>query len=179
MKLVLGSKDEQLNEGFSFLTKSHQKKFYDFLVDIRDQTNARIDSVKKTRKPRKKKAKSPQQLSASVKYLTESDDGKLKSIDPANIVGVRQVWIYDTKTRFLFVYNSDYGLSIKGSTLQDFDTDTSFGKKVREQYLDQVIDDVLTGGKVKLRKLLGTINAKEKIGSGRINKNQIILKVIK
>ena len=179
LQLVLGRKDDQLTEGFNFLTKPQQKKFYDFLIELRDQTNARIDTVKKTRKPRKKKAKSAHQLTSDVKYLPEVEGGKFKSIDPANIIGARQVWIYDTKTRFLFVYNSDYGLSIKGSTLQDFDPDTSFGKKVREQYLDSVINDVMTGGKVKLRKVLTNINAKEKTGTGRINKNQILLKAIK
>ena len=123
--------------------------------------------------------KTPQQQVAGVKYLDKSEDDKLKSIDPANIIGASQVWIYDTKTRFLFAYHSPVGMSVKGSTLQDFDADISFGKKVRDQYTDRIINEVLTGGKVKLRRVMPSINAKEKEVTGRINKNQIILRAVK
>ena len=179
IKELLERKDEQLVEAYSFLTKSKQKKFYDFLCSLRDATLERIDSVKKTRKKRKRKVKTPQQQVAAVKYLDKSEDDKLKSIDPANIIGASQVWIYDTKTRFLFAYHSPVGMSVKGSTLQDFDADISFGKKVRDQYTDRIINEVLTGGKVKLRRVMSSINAKEKEVTGRINKNQIILRAVK
>ena len=179
IKELLERKDDQLTEAYSHLTKSQQKKFYDFLSSLKYATLQRIDSVKQTRKPRKRKAKTPQQLVANLKYLDKSEDGKLTSIDPANIVGATQLWLYDTKTRFLFHYQAHIGLSVKGSTLQDFDPDVSTSKKVREQYTDGVIADVLSGGKVKLRRIMPNINAKDKEVTGRINKNQIILRAIK
>ena len=37
LQLVLGRKDDQLTEGFNFLTKSQQKKFYDFLIELRER----------------------------------------------------------------------------------------------------------------------------------------------
>lgn len=179
IKLLLERKDDQLVEAYAFLTKSQQKKYYDFLSSMKDATLQRIDAVKQTRKPRKRKAKTPQQLVVNLKYLDKSEDGKLTSVDPANIIGATQLWLYDTKTRFLFHYQSPVGLSVKGSTLQDFDPDVSTSKKVREQYTDGIIADVLSGGKVKLRRIMSSINAKDKDVTGRINKNHIILRAVK
>lgn len=179
IKLLLERKDEQLIEAYSFLTKSKQKKFYDFLCLMKDATLDRIDKVKKTRKKRNRKLKSPQQQVSALKYLVNTEDGSLKSIDPANIIGASQVWVYDVKTRFLFEYNSPVGMSVKGSTLQDFDADVSCAKKVRDQYADRITTEVMTGGKVKLRRIMPDIVAKQKEVTGRINKNQIILRVIR
>ena len=43
---------------------------------------------------------------------------------------------------------------------------------------DVILPEVLNGGKVKLRKLMDTIAAKETKVTGRINKDMIILRVI-
>ena len=68
------------------------------------------------------------------------------------------------------------GMTIKGTTLQEFDVATSFKKKIRKP--DAILPEVLNAGKVKLRKLMDTIAAKEGKVTGRINKDMIILRVI-
>jgi hypothetical protein len=60
--------------------------------------------------------------------------------------------------------------------LQDFDVSTSFKKKLRKP--DAILPEVLNSGKVKLRKLMDRIAAKETKVTGRINNDMIILRVI-
>jgi radical SAM superfamily enzyme with C-terminal helix-hairpin-helix motif len=68
---------------------------------------------------------------------------------------------------------------VKGTTLKEFDEVKSFKKKIRESYCKQVLKDVATGGKVKLRKVLDEINAKEVPVTGRIGKEMVILRTVK
>ena len=99
--------------------------------------------------------------------------------DPANIVGATQLWIFNTKTRKLGVYNSidAGGLSVKGTTITNYNESTSIQKTVRKP--EVILPNVLKGGKIILKKLLPDINAVEQALTGRINSDIILLRVIK
>ena len=84
---------------------------------------------------------------------------------------------FDTKTRFLHRYVSDVGMAIKGTTLKEWDADQSYRKKIRKP--EAVLPVVASGGKVKLRKLMDDIRAKETKVSGRINDEMIIMRTVK
>ena len=77
------------------------------------------------------------------------------------------------------MYISDIGMSVKGSTLKEFDADQSFKKKIRESYCKKVLDDVVNGGKVKLKKSLVNIAAKEVAVTGRIGNEMVIVRIVK
>jgi hypothetical protein len=168
--------DEQLREGYSWLTKSQQKKYRDFVQRLVDDAEAWGNVRKASRKPRTKKVRSIREKTAKVKYKVRDDSFKIVSVSPDKLVDSTQVWIFNTKDRFLYRYNSDRGMTVKGTTLQDFDETSSFKKKIRKP--DAVLSEVLNSGKVKLRKLMDTIAAKETKVTGRINKDMIILRVI-
>ena len=173
---LIEGKDDQLNEGYSFLTKPMQLKYRAFVQGMIDDSVSWGNVRKSTRKPRTKKIRSADQQVAKVKYKVRDDTFKIVSVSPDKMLDANQVWIFSTKDRFLYKYNSDRGMTIKGTTLQNFDVETSFKKKVRKP--DVVLPEVLTSGKVKLRKLMDTIAAKETKVTGRINKDMIILRVI-
>lgn len=174
-ELVEGN-DEQLREGYSWLTKAQQKKYRDFVQKLVDDAEAWGNVRKSTRKPRTKKVRSVREKTAKVKYKVRDDNFKIVSVSPDNLIDSTQVWIFNTKDRFLYRYNSDRGMTVKGTTLLEFDEATSFKKKIRKPAV--VLPEVLNGGKVKLRKLMDTIAAKEGKVTGRINKDMIILRVI-
>jgi hypothetical protein len=174
-ELVEG-KDDQLNEGYAYLSNSQQKKYRDFVQEMVDDTEAWGNVRKSTRKPRARKVWSIEKKIAKVKYKVRDDSFKIVSVAPEKMVEAKQIWIFNTKDRFLYKYNSERGITIKGTTLQDFDATTSFKKKIRKP--DVILSEVLNGGKVKLRKLMDTIAAKETKVTGRINKDMIILRVI-
>jgi hypothetical protein len=69
------------------------------------------------------------------------------------------------------------GLSVKGTTLQGYDEETSVSKTIRKP--DEVLPRLLKGGKLVLRKLMSEINSKESVPNGRINGDTILLRVIK
>jgi len=173
---LVDGKDDQLNEGYDFLSNSQQKKYRDFIQGMVDDAEAWGNVRKSTRKPRTRKIRSVEQKVAKVKYKVRDDSFKIVSVAPDRMIEASQIWIFNTKDRFLYKYNSDRGMTIKGTTLQDFDADTSFKKKVRKP--DVILPEVLNSGKVKLRKLMDTIAAKETKVTGRISEDMIILRVI-
>ena len=168
---------EQLKEGYSHLSKTELKRFAEFMRSIVDDLERWVGNQKATRKPRKTKAKPVTKVVEKVKYAKTNSEYKLQSVDPTKIVGAQQLWVFNTKYRTLGVYNATGrdGLTVKGTTLQGFDPDTSVKKKLRKP--EEVLQRCLTGGKIVLRKLLDEVNAKDSALNGRLNEETILLRV--
>ena len=176
---ALTTKDEQLKEGYSNFSKSEIKKLIAYCdLIITDAMKISGESVQ-TRKPRKRKVKSPEQLVAKIKYMEKFDDLKLKSIAPKDIIGAMTLWVYNVKTRKMGCYHASDagGLSMKGSTLLNFNETKSVQKKLRKP--EVMLPDVLNGGKVFLRNVIENIRAVESVMTGRLNADTILLKVTK
>lgn len=176
---VLNTIDPQVKEGYAKFKKSDLKKIIGYYQRIIDDAQTVIGEAKKARKPRKRKQKTPEQLVGKMKYCVEDKELKIKSVDPKTIIGANSVWVYNKKTRKLGCYLSDdvSGLTVKGSTIQNFAKTKSIAKNVRKPAV--IIPEVLNGGKVFLRNVLSDIRAKEIKMNGRINKDTLVLKVIK
>jgi hypothetical protein len=176
---VLTTKDNDVKEAYSNFTKVQLKKLVAYCDQvILDGMKLAGDSVK-SRKPRKRKAKSPDQLVSKINYAKDFAELKLVSIDPKTIVGANQLWVYNVKTRKLGVYNAldAAGLSIKGSTIQNFAESKSIHKTLRKP--EVTLPEVLKAGKVALRNILTDIRAAEKVLTGRINADTILLRTVK
>lgn len=176
---AIAGKDSDLKEGYSNFTKSELKSYLKLLNEIISDAQKLSQNSKLTRKPRKKKAKPVDKVIAKLQYKKEDNGFKVVSIDPASIVGATSLWIFNTKTRKLGVYYSEdaKGLSVKGTTLENFNNQTSVHKTLRKP--EDVLPKVLNGGKIVLKKLLSEINAVEQSLTGRINSDTILLRVIK
>ena len=177
LKDVVAGRDDELNEAYSYLTKPQKKRYLKFIQSLVTDALAWADSAKKTRKPRRRKVRSVAEIVSSVKYKKSDDTYKIASEPPENMIDASQVWIFDTKNRFLYRYVSDSGIVIKGTTLKEWDSTKSFKKKIRKP--EQILPDVAKGGKVKLRKLMDTIRAKETKVTGRINADMVIVRIVK
>ena len=176
---VLTTTDSDVKEAYSNFTKVQLKKLVAYCDQvIIDGMRLAGDSVK-SRKPRKRKAKSPEQLVSKINYAKDFAELKLVSVDPKTIVGANQLWVYNTKTRKLGCYNAEdaAGLSIKGSTIQNFAESKSIQKTLRKPAV--TLPEVLKGGKVALRNVLTDIRAAEGVLTGRINNDTILLRTIK
>lgn len=176
---VLTTTDDDVKEAYSNFTKVQLKK----LIAYCDQVI--VDGMKlageaiKTRKPRKRKTKSADQLIAKLNYAKDFAELKVTSIDPKTIIGASSLWVYNTKTRKLGVYHAldASGLNIKGSTIQNFAESKSVSKKLRKP--SETVHEVLKAGKVALRSILNDIRAVESALTGRINNDTILLRVSK
>lgn len=176
---VLITKDKQLIEGYSCYTKAEIKKIISYFDSIVFECLAIINTAPKTRKKRKLKTKTPEQLISKLKYCKEFQSLKLKSIPPVNIIGATQLWVYNTKYKKLGLYqaNGQEGFSIKGTTILNFDENRSVQKTLRKPEI--ILPEILKGGKVYLRNALSNINSVESKLTGRINEDVIILRVMK
>lgn len=179
LKEVVTGKDEQLIEGYSNFKKTLLKKYLDFLNTVVADCSRISHVAKVTRAPRKKKPKTTEKILATFQYKKEDKDFKVASINPTDIIGASQLWVFNTKTRKLGCYFSSdsSGLSVKGTTLTNFEESKSIQKTVRKP--ETVLPGVISAGKVTLRKTLTDINAVEQPMTGRINADTILLRVIK
>ena len=176
---VLTSKDEQIKEAWSNFTKPQIKKLVAYCDQVIVDCQKLAGDSAKTRKPRKRKQKSPEQLVAKIRHLPVFADLNLTSIKPSDIIGSMQLWVYNTKTRKLGVYHADDagGLSVKGSSIINFSEAKSVCKKLRKPEI--MLPDVLSGGKVFLRNVIEGIRAVESKMNGRINGDTILLRIMK
>jgi len=176
---ALSGKCDQLKEAYSFLSKSNLKKFISFVESIITDCNNWTDVAKQislnNRAIRIKKPKPPLKQVAKLNY--QKSHGSLESIPPARIVGATQLWVFNTKTRTLGVYNctNSHGFTVKGSTIMNFDTSSSICKTLRKP--DEILKNIEKLGKVAMRNILPDLKAKEKKLTGRINKDTILLRV--
>jgi hypothetical protein len=174
---VIESKDPQIKEGYSNFSKADLKKLKEFLNTIVSITNKTSIDNKPIRKIRKKKEKPASQLVSKMKFLSEEKSLGLKGVPVDKIIGANQIWVYNVKTKVLGVYHAEdaRGLTVKGSTIQNFKEDISIGKRLRKP--KETLDDLLAAGKVKLRQLLPNLSTKESALTGRINSDTIIVRI--
>jgi hypothetical protein len=174
---ILGT-DPQLKEGYSFMNMSEKKGFLNFVTKIILDTERYADNNKPIRKPRKAKAISATKLVSKLSYLDHDPINKVKSIDPSKIVGSKQLWLFNSKTNEIIKYDQldRAGLSVKGTTIQNFNEKTSSSKKLGMK-TEHFIDRILDAGSIVLNKVMSEINSKASKVTGRVNNNMIILKV--
>jgi len=174
---VLEGEDEQLVEGYSHLSKAQLKQCVKFCETVLADCSSYISIKKVERKPRAKKAISPERQSGKFKYLKEFTELSLKSENPAKLVNASEAWLYDTAKRKLIHVMADAHLgtfTVKGSAIIAFDALTTVQKTLRKPA--EQIKAVMSGGKPAMRKSFGDIKSTETKFTGRGNENMIILK---
>lgn len=170
--------DPQLKEGYNHMAKSEKNKFIDFLNKIKSDTERYVENHKPVRKPRKAKQYSAEEQVKKLSYLEEDTDNRISSIAPRDIIGSRQLWVYNIKTNEISSYTAidRGGLAVTGTTIKNFDDSESGSKKLGTKTA-HFIDRILEGGSITLNKVMSEINSKASNVTGRINNNMILLKV--
>ena len=174
---VIAGKDPQLVEGYSTWNKNQLKNFVKFGEQVIADCGNYVQIKKVERKPRAKKAVSPEKLSSKFKFLKEFAELKLVSEAPAKLVGASEAWLYDTNKRKLIHVVADTHIgsfTVKGSAVVGFDTMNTMQKTLRKPA--EQIKALLSGGKPAQRKYFKDIKATEVKFNGRGNENLIILK---
>ena len=170
-------KCEQLKEGYSHLSKAQVKKIVAFYNEILSACDMLMQEAKINRRPRAKKSKPVEKIVEKLKYAKANEPLKLVSISPADIVGAKELWVFNIKTRKLGKYVSGEfnELSVKGTSITGFDEIRSVQKTLRKP--EEQLKEFKAAGKVALRKFLEDIKAVDIKLNGRINEDTILLKV--
>ena len=170
-------KCEQLKEGYSHLSKKHLKKLIDFYNEILTACDMLAQEAKINKKPRAKKAVPAEKIVVKLKYSKTHEPLKLVSINPVDILGSKELWIFNVKTRKLGKYvAAEYQeLGVKGTSITGFDEKASVQKTLRKP--EEQLKEFKSAGKVVLRKFLEDIKAVDIKLNGRINEDTVLLKV--
>jgi len=170
---TIKGKDEQLNEGYSHLTKKQLKKYSEFIDGIILDCNQMVQSAKATRAAPKRKTVTPQKLVSKMKFMREFADLKLKSCNAVDIIGSSELWVYNTKYRKITVYKAESGaLSVKGTTVLGFSVSESKTLMLRKP---EEFFKGLSFGKRALNSAIKSIKTKPTSPNGRVNEDCILL----
>ncbi len=171
--------DEDLREGYAHLDKAAIKRGVALFQGIIGACDLITSESKATRKTRSPKPKSADKLVAKLKYCKTDEKYKVASINPVDIIGATEVWVFNTKTRKLgkYVAEDAQQFQVKGTTLQFFNANASVAKTLRKP--EQQLADFNKSGKVQLRKFLDDIKGVETKMNGRFNADTVILKAVK
>jgi len=180
----LEGKCPQLLEGYKHLGKRGAKDAIKFYQSIIDGANAYKAAKIATRAKPRRKPVPPERLVRKLKYLREFVELKLNSIDPRDIIGCTELWVYNTKTRKLGRFHANmHGdtiintLTVKGRAIVGFSESLSVCKKLRKP--QEVLDKFRIAGKPQLRKFLDPIRSVETRLKARISPETILLRAIK
>jgi hypothetical protein len=166
-----------LKEAYSHRSRKQIKNLIAFYQEVMAACSMLAQEAKVNRAPRAKKSVPAEKIVAKLKYLKTNEPLKLVSINPTDIIGSKELWVFNTKTRKLGKYMAkEYSeLSVKGTSIINFDEATSIQKTIRKP--EEKLKEFKAAGKVQLRKFLEDINATDTKMNGRINEETILLKV--
>jgi hypothetical protein len=167
-----------LVEGYSHRSRKQVRKLLDFLTEVNEACTMLMQEAKVNRAPRAKKAQPKEKIVAKLKYMKINEPLKLVSINPSDIIGAKELWVYNSKTRKLgkYVANEYMELGVKGASITGFNETASVQKTIRKP--EEKLKEFKAAGKVQLRKFLEDINATDTKMNGRINEETLLLKAV-
>jgi hypothetical protein len=169
--------DTQLVEAYKHYKAADFKRVIGWIDNLLAAIEQYRGVKQATKKARIKKVPSKQKLIAKLNYALEDKELKIVSINPADIIGATELWVYNCKTRKIgkYVAQEFKTLSVKGSSIENFDETKSVNKTIRKP--EEKLKEFAKAGKVQLRKFLAEIKAVESRLNGRINADTLLLKV--
>lgn len=180
VQMALDKTDEQLVEGYAYLNPAQKRKVLEFYDTLLGNCDEYLNLTKRrkalNRKPRVKKPLSAQKQVKSFKYLTESDEYSLISIQPENIVGASQLWTFNTANKKLthYIAADRGGIQVKGCAFMNWDQKLTVCKSLRKP--TETLKIVLDGGKIERKKLMTSLTTKATPATGRSNTKTVIVK---
>lgn len=143
-------------------------------------TNIRAEKkLNSVRKPRKRKIKEAAKVVQKLQFKDKDDTLQLVSIPPTNIIGATHLIIFNVRTRKIGCYYAleNQTLSIKGTTIQNYDENKSVQKTLRKpnELISHLIDHAIR----RYEKVFADIKAVDTKLNGRINYDTLLLKTFK
>jgi hypothetical protein len=133
---------------------------------------------KKIVRIRRKKPTDKNKVVRRLKYLKDFPELNLKSVDPVDIIGASEVWVYDTARKKIGVYASEYEgtLSVKGTSVDNYSEAKSYEKTMRRPEVQ--VPEFMAARKNGLHKFVDTIKGKKLSARKRLLPSMVIVRVI-
>ena len=174
---VLEGQDPQLVEGYSHLTKIQLRNCVKFCETVINDCNSYVQLKKVERKPRAKKAVSPEKKAAKFKICAEFVELKLKSLPAAQLVDKSEAWVYDTKKRKLIhIVADEYAkvFTVKNNSVIGFSKIETVQKTLRKPA--ETVKLLSAAGKPAARKIFKDLTTTETVWNARGTENLVILR---
>ena len=170
---------DQLEEGYSQYSTAQKKAALDLYKKIIDACDMIITSQKATRKPRKTKEKSADQLVSKLKLKQADTTYGIASVSPSGLIGAVAAVVYNCKNRKLGIYvaTDSEGFTVRGTSLHRYDEAQSKQKTLRKP--NEVLPLVKKTTKSKTLKEYGLLKTTETKLNGRFNEETVLLAVFK
>ena len=168
---------DQAVEAYKHLSKIQLKERVKLLNKALDDVKRYQANSKTVRKVRTKKPVAATKQVAKIKFLKESPEFKLVSINPASIVGAMRLFVFNVKTRTLseYVSSGPNGFAIKGTTLQGWDENGSRSKKLRKP--EDLLPLVLSKTPRQIDNAWKKLTTKDTSPNGRLNEDTILMRI--
>ncbi len=169
-------RDPQLMDAYSHMGKDGLKqlirRYSEVLIDLeRYQGEKRVH--------REHRDLTPEEIRAAFEFQKEDRNLEVVSVCPLEIMGSRQVWLYNTSARTLTVLRSNgkAPMSIHRSSVTNFDSAKSVTKSITN--IREVLDKVLNDDEDGLDGLMDGLKSIDRKPAFRGTENVLILRVIK
>lgn len=175
---LVEQKTKDLVEAYAHWSVRKQKQYLSIIEQIVSDAERYMESKKAVRKIRKPKVKSADKQVEKVQYLTQSNEYKLTSIHPSQIIGARRVYLFNTKDRTIteLVSRLREGFSVTGTTIQGVDEEVSRQTKLRKP--EEFIPIVQKKTPNQIDKEWKNLTTKDQKANGRVNKYTIIMRAL-
>lgn len=176
LREALEGKDKDLIEAYSNYSKVELKKYYLFNTNLLKACDMLQEVAKIDRAPRKKKPVSQEKVVSKLKFKKDDNSLGIVSLNPVQILGAREVWTYNTRTRKLAQYKAadSQGILVKGTGLLNYTSD-SVEKTIRKPI--ETLAELKKASKVKLRTFLKDLSTLDIPCNGKLNENHVILRI--
>lgn len=177
MQEAYEKKDEQLVEGYSYLSDKQLKARIDACNTMLEDLSKFRHSAKAQRAPRTPKPVSATKQIARMQYLKDSPEYKITSINPVRIIGAHRLLVFSVKYRCLFDFyaSSTSGFGIKGTTLKNVDELKTRAIRLRKP--EDFLNTVQNNTAKQINKAWEALTTKEFKPKHRINKEMLLVRV--
>lgn len=178
LKAVLSKSDKGLEEGYAKMPLTKRKEYAKLVDIIVSDCDKYMQTKKAVRKTRIVKPLTADKQIKSIKYLKESDEYKLTSINPITVVRGQRLYTFNVKSRVLteYVSNKMTGFEIKGTTLLNIDLEKSRETRLRKP--EEFLQIVMKQQPNKIDAAWKNLTTKTNTPNGRINNDVLLLRVL-
>lgn len=170
--------NSEKDSGYDNFTKPELKKLHLLYSNILAACDMMQEVAKVERKPVKKKVVSLDKQVSKLKYKKDEATLGLVSISPTHIVGAKDLWTYNVKTRKLAHYkaNDERGLQVTGASIENFSS-KSMEKMLRKPA--DTLTEFKKASKIKLRTFVEELSTVDVTPKGRMCEFHILLRADK
>ena len=171
---VIGGKDPVLQEGYSTYSRVTLDNYNKLMTKIIEDCKSKIDTAPRPIVVRRKRRRPAIEVVKKLKYKKDDAAVGLISIMPSKIVDAQKLVVYNSKYRTITLYEAagSQGLSVKGTTIINYDENKSRTKKLRKP--KEFFAKVSNKGIRAFKSAFDAVKCAEKPAKGRINQDTIL-----